>query len=237
MLVSLQCFSQIKVGEQKIDMVLIPSGSSVSDGKSVSIQSFYISNEISNKQYRAFTDYAIHHPDSSLGYYDGAGRTHFSRYSILFRDLIDSSVMEKAAGVAFKNYFTNPSFDNFPVVGISFNDAVWFCSWLNSEEKKSGNNSAALIRLPFKEEWFYAAKCSAFENANPNTYQAVTVGIKNEFGLNHFQDNPQEYCQSIFGGVFILGGEKQIEQAKNFNSENQKSVFTGFRIAQTSLNK
>ena len=237
MLVSLQCFSQIKVGEQKIDMFLIPSGASVSDGKTVSIQSFYISNEISNKQYRAFTDYAIQHPDSSLSYYDIAGRTHYFKYTVIIRDLIDSSVMEKAAGIRFKNYFTNLAFDNYPVVGVSFNNAEWYCAWLNREEKKSGNNSSELFRLPFKDEWIYASKYTAFENANPSIYQTVTVGDKNEFGLNHFQDNPQEYCRSIFGNVYILGGEKQIEQAKTIDAGYQKSAFVGFRIAMTSLNK
>lgn len=237
MLISFQSFSQKKVGTQNIDLTLIPSGESLYEGNKISVQAFYISNEITNKQYRAFTDYAIQHPNEGLSYNDASGKIHFMKYWVMQKDIIDSTVMEKAAGSNFKNYFTNPAFDEYPVVGVSLNDAIWFCAWMMEEEKKLGHNTDALIRIPFAEEWYYAAQSNAFNRAEPQKYQGVTVGVKNKSGLYHFTDNPDEYCETMYGKIFIMGEEKPQEMKTDYNSLNQKSALVGFRIVQTSLEK
>jgi len=112
--------------------------------------------------------------------------------------------------------------DNYPVLYVSWNDAVEFCKWLS---RKTGYN----FRLPTEAEWEYAArggnKSKGYKYSGSNRINGVAwygnvssnatangkphpVGTKskNEIGIYDMSGNVWEWCQDWYG---------------NYNSDSQ----------------
>lgn len=63
----------------------------------------------------------------------------------------------------FDQYNSNPEFDEYPVVSVSFEAINWYCEWLTEIYKKEGKRyKSIVVRLPSENEWE--------KFANPHNY-------------------------------------------------------------------
>lgn len=99
--------------------------------------------------------------------------------------------------------------DMHPVVNVSYNDAVAFCTWLSKKEKRT-------YRLPTEAEWEYASRAGASESwhfgddvtrlsshawtGSNSQYQPHPVAQKtpNPWGLHDIYGNASEWCLDWF---------------------------------------
>ena len=129
----------------------------------------------------------------------------------------------KSAGIYFKKTekkrpgfsWRNPGFEqteNHPVVGISWEDAMQFCTWLTEREGTAGRLPAGHVyTLPTEAQWEYAARAGSkddLEDASEFAWYAVNsggvlhpVGTRkpNPWGLHDMQGNVWEWVYDWYG--------------------------------------
>jgi gliding motility-associated lipoprotein GldK len=129
----------------------------ISMNKRVTIVPFYMDDtEVTNHEYRQFMNSMITDSVSVLG-----------EEFIMSSLYPDTSVWNKDftyfnGDVMTENYYSSPAFDTYPVVGISWDAAVYFSKWrtklLNDNRSQKNLFKSPRYRLPSEAEWEWAAR-------------------------------------------------------------------------------
>jgi len=110
-------------------------------------------------------------------------------------------------------YFIHSAYRNYPVVGVSYEQAQNFCKWRTARVKefiaiqiKNKNKNAIRLqnieyRLPTKEEWEYAASCGNIEPQNKNDFLAPDYGYDKLTADNNLPKVWVKETLALFGGL------------------------------------
>ena len=156
-----------------------------------------------------------------------------------------------------RNYFSNPAYNDYPVVGVSWEQANAFCAWRTDYLLKGLGPEARYIqryRLPTEAEWEYAArgKEGIYSSNSNGLYDMAgnvaewTSTIYTEAGVEAMNDiNPQlEYKaakedpyrmkkKSVRGGSW-KDPESYIRSAwRTWEYQNQPRSYIGFRCVRS----
>jgi formylglycine-generating enzyme required for sulfatase activity len=249
----------VPAGSFKMKMTWAPEPKIVN----VSVEAFWMSNEITNAEYRKFVDWAKNNPDKKLY------QTKFSQETVsdpkkgtmkdtvivkiipvevsgLIPEMIDPSAMEKV-NKDFKDYFTDKKYNDYPVVGVSFKLAEYYCIWKtmmeNQRMKTEGLPNIHAYRLPMEAEWEYVAQ-QPYDNISTKKdnklIQKVNEGNKNNWGLSHLDDNVSEWVvTSPKEKVWIVRGGSWKTNSniidRHVVEPDCKEGYIGFRIVRSYL--
>ena len=98
------------------------------------------------------------------------------------------------------HYFTHPAYNDYPVVGVSIEQATAYCHWLTGRLATSYPDVKVLARLPRKNEWIRAAR-----GDSRSTY-ANGPKLRNEKGLPmyNYKVTGDEYVSKEENGNLVV---------------------------------
>lgn len=230
------------------NMNFIPAGTyenpNDTPAKRLSLSAFYMSEEITNKEYKIFINDLLNHPDDSILIVDlaSAKKVHNRRdamHVVYYRDMLQQAIDTNVwgANTNYNNYFIDATYDDFPVVGVTYNNAINFCRWKTKKQNdiyvKKGKDMQVYFRLPIELEWEYVA--SQEEVAFLSPLGKVKSGNKNSFGLHNLNNNVSEWVlNSSENNMHIIKGNSWKEERKFTEQRLVQSEYRdnacGFRI-------
>lgn len=103
-----------------------------------------------------------------------------------------------------RNYYWHPAFDDYPVVGVSWDQANAFSAWRtkfwNDYKKVNGETNGENFRLPFEHEWEYAARGGL--NNSPYPWGGPYLRNKKGCILANFKPGRGNYAED--GGYYTV---------------------------------
>ncbi len=235
-------------------MVTVPAGEFMFNTTKTKVNTFLLSNEITNGQYREFVDYAVKHPFDSLFLCsttasDSVKKLNFVVYGVIVKGLLDTLALghvykgdiEKFK--YYKEYVTNGKFNNFPVLGVTQRSARYYCFWrtfmFSQAQKEKKTKTICEFRLPELMEWEYVANLVGdSEGKGKDEVQEVQAAKVNKLGLTHLYGNVSEWTATSSAAnkpniKIAKGGSWKTPEPKDFKlslGEDLKASHIGFRV-------
>lgn len=262
LLIYLSSFSQnLKNNAQEPKgMILISGGTytlEIEPGRirDVKVDDFWISNEISNKEFRKFYEDISNNPYDTITWVDFSKmetdkRTSDNKtnkpivvkeaYRDISQKIIDISVSKSIPNK--ENYFTDSKYDNYPVIGVTWQGARYYCIWRTNEENKNlkGQDIAFQMdyRLPTRYEWMHVPRVNTDYETELNE---VNKGEKNELGLFNMNGNVAEWTSTSGNNndtesKIVMGYSWKSDSSSQFTkqvSADNATEYIGFRIVKS----
>jgi formylglycine-generating enzyme required for sulfatase activity len=260
LLISLSSFSQnlINNAQDSIGMKLIPGSTymmEVGPGlmRDVRVDDFWMSNEISNKEFRKFYKDISNNPNDTITWVDFSkmksnNRTSDNKmikpvvvkeaYKDIFNKIIDLSVSNSIPNK--ENYFTDSKYDNYPVVGVTYYGAMYYCIWRSNLENNSNAKGKNLqdYRLPTRYEWLNVPRVNTDYKTG---LHEVQKGEKNELGLFNMNSNVSEWTSTSsenddLESKFVMGWSWKSDSRSRVSeqvSAEKATDYIGFRIVKS----
>lgn len=146
--------------------VLVPSGTAIVNGDSVTVQSFYMYNkEVTNLDYLEFL-------------FDLKTRGETELLKIAAIDSVGWN-FENTTNQAYVTYYhSHPAYKEYPVINVSYEGAQLYCKWLGEKyDQKFGTKGKFKFRLPEKAEYIRAAR-----GDSEASYAWKTNSLRNDKG-------------------------------------------------------
>lgn len=239
------------------DEVKLQNGDSIK--VNITISPFWISNEITNNEFREFYMHLKQTPNDTIYWIDykkmSLESKPFTRRNIdsyinkishseILPDLIDYSVWDSNPDK--KDYFTKSKYNNYPVLGVTYSGAMFYCIWRTNQEneklKTQGYPPIQDYRIPLEPEWEWAATFNDKDIAEKkNELHNVKKGEKNELGVYNLCGNVSEWTASTeelddHVAQVVRGGSWKSNpgtESREILSPDKATNYIGFRIVRS----
>ena len=248
--------SVASIAQNHKDMTLVPSGSfNTQAQQKITVEDFWMSNEITNKEFREFYNQIKNSPNDTIEWVDlqsikNQGTVKPKVVKVANLNIFNKLINESAWKSVFEkgDYFTNPKYDNYPVVGVTWDGARYYCNWRTKEENKKikGKKNAIQMdyRIPTESEWEYALTCNdSKSNVGSKELHQVEKGDKNKLGLLNLNGNVSEWTSSAGSNdnleFKVVKGSSWKSDSKGAQRElvlkSKGADYIGFRIVRSDI--
>ncbi|MCR9286502.1 MAG: formylglycine-generating enzyme family protein [Bacteroidetes bacterium] len=148
------------------------------------------------------------------------------------------------AEVLAENYFDHPSYDGYPVVGISYDQVVQYCEWRTKRVKEmwalnhgSKNVPNFRYRLPTKTEWELVANTGFKELSKKEQRRMKNKPIEQNYNIKQeggdffitapcYSYLPNKHgMYNLYGNVAEMVSEEGVAKGGSWNHNYNNSVF------------
>lgn len=222
-------YEGFKLKEFEKSLAIVPKGSYVYGqndhdaqysyeprARTLSVDSFYIYKyEVSNGEYLEFVN-ELNQKDTTLS-------KQMLPDTLVWRE--KSSFLEPFVDY----YLRHPAYSNYPVVGVTHEQAEFYCKWLTERYMKESKRKFKNVefKLPTLEQWTYAAK-GGLDNS-PFPWEGYSMQNKKGEWLANFRVIPQNSIgfdlvpvQNVYGKIenkkiLVAGGGGRSHDGYSFD--------------------